>query len=333
MTKPNQSRKVRLIELLETYRRPGTPVFEYHYRRLPPEVLKPRNADVLLGILRDQRLPAKVRDHAAGALGQIGCRKAIPALIEALSSAKTRRGAATALGLLKAEKAREALADLSPKLGVAKWAHEEVAGPGDVDGTLAGLRDGQLRRIGPKIAALDGKARAEVSSALVQLLRAQIKEGNLDHSHRWMVTSLQRLAPPEAGPVIADALRLSIKTENCCGCLRKRTTWAAAAIGSPDAIPALVEMIVKLSRPQNVQQAAVCIEKIAKARPDEVSRILRKEKRRLTSAVKRIRKETDAAPRRRPKLDWDGSEGTPRWLAATARAQKAVDRVLRLAEA
>jgi len=333
MTKSNQSRRLRLIELLETYRRPGTPVFEYHYRRLPSEILKPGNADVLLGVLKDEKLPSKVRDHAAGALGQIGCKKAIPALIEALGSAKTRRGAATALGLLKAEEAREALAELPPKLGVARWAHEEVSGPAEVDGILARLRDGQLRRIGPKIAALDGKAKTEVSSALVQLLREQIKEGYLDHSHRWMVTSLQRLAPSEAGRVIADALRLSIKTENCCGCLRKRTTWAAAAIGSPDAIPSLVEMIVKLSRPQNVQQAAVCIEKIAKARPDEVSRILRKEKRRLASAARRVRKETDATPRRRPKLDWDGSEGTPRWLAASARAQKAVDRVLRLAEA
>jgi len=333
MRRTNRARRQRLIELLEAYRRPGTPVFEYHYRRLPPEVLKPENADILLGIIQDKGLPGKVRDHAAGALGQIGSREAVPALIEALSSIQTRRGAATALGMLKAEEARDALAELSPKVGAARWAHEEVSGPGDLDEILAGLRDGHLRRIGPKIAALDGKTQGALSSALVKSLRAQIRKGYLDHSHRWMITSLQKLAPPEAASVIADALRLSIKTKNCCGCLRKRTTWAAAAIGSPKAIPALIEMMVKLSRPQNVQQAAVCIEKIAKVSPKEASKVLQKEKRRLASAAKRFAEETDATPRRKPKVRWDGAEGTPRWLAASGRAQKAVERVLRLAGA
>ena len=332
MRKSTVSNRLKLIELLKAYRRPGTPVFAYHYRRLPADVLKPENADVLLGILTDEELPAKVRDHAAGALGQMGCRQAIPVLMDALSSAKTRRGASTGLGLLKAEEARAALAQLSPKLGVARWAHEEVSAPRSVDGVLAGLRDGQLQRIGPKIAALDGKTRAEVSSALVQLLRAQIEEGYLDHSHRWIVTSLQHLAPLKAASVIADALRLSIKTVNCCGCLRKRTTWTAAAIGSPEAIPALVDMIVELRRPQNVQQAAVCIEKIAKAHPNEASEILGKEKRRLASAAEGIRRHTEATAPCEPSLPWSGARGTPRWFAASARAQKAVERVIRLAQ-
>jgi hypothetical protein len=91
-------------------------------------------------------------------------------------------------------------------------------------------------------------------------------------------------------------------------------------------------MIVALRRPQNLHQAAVCIEKIAKAHPDGASELLRKEKRRLASAAQRFRMETEAKPRREPKAPWDSSAGTPRWFAASARAQKAIERVLRLAE-
>ena len=81
MSELSESRRLRLIKSLEAYKRPGTPVFAYHYRKLPAEVMKPGNADVLLGILQDEKLPAKARDHAAGALGQIECVKAIPSLI------------------------------------------------------------------------------------------------------------------------------------------------------------------------------------------------------------------------------------------------------------
>jgi hypothetical protein len=321
-----------LIALLGAYRRPGTPVFAYHYRRLPEEVLKSGNAGALLGILTDQELPAKVRDHAAGALGQIGCKQAVPALIDALSSAKTRRGAATALGLLKARQATEALAALAPRLSVARWAHEEVSSPASVAGVVASLRDGQLRRIGSKIAGLKARARAGVAACLMRTLRGQLSTGRLASSDRWIVTSLQHLAPAEAAGLIADALRSSIRVKDCCGCLCKRTTWAAAAIGSPDTIPALVEMIAKLRRPQNVQQAAVCIEKIAKAHPDEVSALLRRAKRRLAASATRFRKQTAATPRRKAETPWDSSAGTPRWRAASTRALNAVERVLRLAE-
>jgi hypothetical protein len=148
-----------------------------------------------------------------------------------------------------------------------------------------------------------------------------------------MVTSLQYVAPGEAANVIVDTLRASIKVTNCCGCLCKRTTLAAAAICSPKAIPALVEMIAKSRRPQNVQQAAVAIEKIAKASPKAASAVLGKEAPHLVSAFRRIRKQTAATPRRSPRKPWDAAEGTPRWFAASARAEKAVERVMMLANA
>ncbi len=328
--------RLELIELLAAYRRPGTPVFAYHYRRLPADVLNAENAenaDILLGILADEELPAVVRDHAAGALGQMGCRQAIPALIDALRSSKTRRGAATALGILKSAEARDALARLAASLGVAKWAHEQVSTPGSVGGIIASLRDGHLHRIRLAIATLDGRVKAEVATTLVRMLREQVSNGHLASSDRWMVTSLRFLAPMEATRVIVDALRLSIGVKDCCGCLCKRTTWAAAAIGSPEAIPALVDMIAKSHRPQNVQQAAVCIEKIVGAHPDASSEVLGKEERRLSSALRRIRKKAAATPRRPPRMPWDGAEGTPRWVATSMRAEKAVERVVRLEKA
>jgi hypothetical protein len=98
MSKASSSSRRAVAELLAGYRRPGSPIFAHHYRRLPAKVLKLENGDALLDILKDEGLPARVREHAAGALGQIGFRKAIPALIDALGSPKTRRGAATALG-------------------------------------------------------------------------------------------------------------------------------------------------------------------------------------------------------------------------------------------
>lgn len=333
MSKAISSGRRELVDLLGGYRRPGSPVFAYHYRRLPAKVLEPENGDALLNIMRDERLPAGVRDHAAGALGQMGFRKAIPALIDALGSPKTRRGAATALGLLKAEEAQEALAELARQVGAARWAHEEVSTAGSVGEILASLRDGHLHRIRHKIAALDDRAKSEVGASLARILRTQVAKGNLASSDRWMVTSLQYLAPEEAADVIADTLRASIRVTNCCGCLCKRTTWAAAAIGSPKAIPALVEVIDQSRRPQNVQQAAVAIEKIAKAPPKAASAFLRKEAPQLVAAYRRLRKSTAATRKRSPRKPWDAEEGTPRWFAASARAENAVERVMMLANA
>jgi hypothetical protein len=316
--------------MLDAYRRPGTPVFAYHFRRLPEEVLRPQNCERLLGILEDETLSARVRDHAAGVLGQIGCRDAIPSLIAALGSTATRRGAATALGLMKAEEAGDALAELAPKLSVARWAHEEVSACQSVDEAVSRLRDGALRRIKPQVAKLDAEIKPQVSAAVTTLLQAQLDEGYLDHSHRWMITALQWLDPPEAAGVVTQALRLAIETTNCCGCLRKRATWTAAAIGSPEAIPPLVEMILKLRRPQNVQQAAVCIEKLAAKHPARVLPLLRERVDALTSALAELEDEADCAGRVEPATSWDGSTGTPAWSGAMSRATKAVRRVIAL---
>ena len=55
MSQSRASRGQKLIELLGTYRRPGTPVFAYHYRRLPAEVLELDNADLLAEFDRLER--------------------------------------------------------------------------------------------------------------------------------------------------------------------------------------------------------------------------------------------------------------------------------------
>lgn len=320
-----------LVSLLEGYRRPGTPVFAYHFRGLPAAVLRPQNCARLLDLLANPELPARVRDHAAGALGQIGCREAIPALIAALGSAATRRGAATALGLLRAEEAGEALAALAPRLNVARWACEEVSAPASVEAILVRLQAGALHRLKPQLAALDASSRAQVAAALIQRLRAQLDQGYLDHTHRWLLTALQCLAPPEAADVVAEAVRTSIETTNCCGCLRKRATWAAAALGSPQAVPALVEMIVRLRRPQNVQQAAVCLEKLVAASPRQALPLLQARADELQAALVEMQTESAEAPRQEPARSWDGSRGTPRWEAAVDRALKALERVVALA--
>jgi hypothetical protein len=164
------------------------------------------------------------------------------------------------------------------------------------------------------------------------MLRAQVAEGHFSSSDRWMVTSLQCVAPEQAADVIVEALQASIKVTDCCGCLCKRTTWAAAAIGSPKAIPALVEMIASPHRVQNMQQAAVAIEKIAKVHPKAASAALgKKEVSDLRSALRRIRRKTASTPRRPPDPDWRVREGSPRWFAVYARAQRAVERVMELA--
>jgi HEAT repeat protein len=59
-------------------------LYDYHFRNLPSAVLGKENVPKLIGILRDKGLPSIVREHAAGALGEIGDKRAVKPLIEAL---------------------------------------------------------------------------------------------------------------------------------------------------------------------------------------------------------------------------------------------------------
>ena len=79
-------RKQALIDALSAYRRPGSPMYRDHFQWLAPEVTSRSNATALRAILRDQTLPARVREHAAGALGETGDPSATPDLIAALAA-------------------------------------------------------------------------------------------------------------------------------------------------------------------------------------------------------------------------------------------------------
>jgi len=83
-----------LVNAPVTYRRPGTPVYECHFRHLPKEVLQQANASVLGAVLQDESLPARVREHAAGALGEMRDRRALGMLIRALARLLWGRGKA-----------------------------------------------------------------------------------------------------------------------------------------------------------------------------------------------------------------------------------------------
>ncbi|MFA6107935.1 MAG: hypothetical protein WDA75_04110 [Candidatus Latescibacterota bacterium] len=84
-----------LIAVLTAYRRPGTPSFGRHFMRLPRAVVQADNVSLLLDILWDDGLPGRVRDHAAGALGETGDVRAVAAhraVVEAaLADVKKRR--------------------------------------------------------------------------------------------------------------------------------------------------------------------------------------------------------------------------------------------------
>ncbi len=79
-----------LIDALAKYRRPGTPNYEYYFRCLPAGVGDGRNVRTLLSILADERLPARIRDHAGGALGETRDKRAVGPLIGALGILSAR---------------------------------------------------------------------------------------------------------------------------------------------------------------------------------------------------------------------------------------------------
>ena len=97
------------------------------------------------------------------------------------------------------------------------------------DAVLADLRDGKLRQIGPRIKGLNAARRRAVSDEVCRGLERALRRGALDHTHRWLVTALQFLAPAEAGELVTRALGESIHLVDCCGCVRNRLMRAAGA--------------------------------------------------------------------------------------------------------
>jgi hypothetical protein len=245
-----------MTDVLAAYRRPGSPNYGRHFVGLPDEVLQKRNVRALLGILGDESLPARVREYAAGALGEIGDRRAVGALIEALGEAGLRRGAATGLGRMKAREAAEALRELAPRVKAAHWALSQVAVPRTVEEAIEDLRTGQLRLIPRKLGSLPGPLRRKVEAGMVQRFAEALASG--DDDLRWYVTALMHFEHPDAAALLARTLEDSWRQMGptvgsrqkaaCCGCLHHRTLRALKTNPSPDAVPNLVATVTNRYR-------------------------------------------------------------------------------------
>lgn len=317
-----------LIDALADYRRPGSPVYGYHFRRLPPEVTRKRNVPALLGILEDERLPPRVREHAAGALGEIGDQRSVSPLIDALDQPKLRRGAATALGRMKAKEAARRLRELAPKVSAARWALSQIASPTTHQGILDDLRNGQLRDIGPKTKRLSTRQASAISDELIRRLEEIVAQGSLSHEHRWIVTALQYLSPPKGADVAVEALGQAIDLHRCCGCIRNRLMRTLGEIRPPKAIPVLVNIICEVADPVHKHLAAVCIGKIIDEHDGQAAAALAERGSRVRAELARLERqlaETGATP---PDTSWDRSRGTPRWAKSQQRAIRGIAHVL-----
>ena len=320
--------KQEMIEILAKYRRPGTPVFDYHFQKLPSQVLRKRNVPVLLGILSDTSLPAIVRRNAAGALGEIGDQRAVEPLIQALGEAQVGRGAAIALGRMKAETAAEALRELAPQDNAARWALSQVSSPATVEEAIEDLQSGQLGSIGPKVKKLGAEQAQAVSAEVRRRLKKILAAHSLAPEHRWLITTLQFLAPPEAGKIITEALKQAINLEGCCGCTLNRLLRAAGEIRPPQAIPALVDVICQEDSPIHKHLAAVCIEKIMKVHDGQARAALLDEKNRLRRELDSLENQLATTKLVTPDRPWHQPPGSPRWVAAVKRTIKAIASLL-----
>jgi hypothetical protein len=315
-----------IIDTLAAYRRPGTPSFERHYQRLPATLTTAEHASILSEILNDEALPAKVREHAAGALGEVGDHGHVPELMRALQDRRLRRGAAVALGRLGDRRAATALRPWADAgLGAARWALLQVAPPEDVDDVLTRLREGHLRHIRPTIAALSGERRDAVAAAVSASLGDALDRKTVTYDeHVWMVTALQYLPGGESTllrvlPFCADGLAVD---------LCHRTLRAVSAATPLDAIEPLVELIRSLARPAHVHQAAVCLRKISKRHGPAAEARLRRLAADLRRAQRRWQTALSHTPATEPARPWDHRAGTPGWQAEIERALKALQNLL-----
>jgi len=322
----------KMIDLLAKYRRPGSPMYEHHFQGLPPKIVQKKNVPALLAILRDTHLPARVREHAAGALGEIGQERAVGPLIDALREPRIRRGASVALGRMKAREAADALKDLASRLRAARWALSQLGVGRTVGEVIDDLRSGHLRLIPQKLRSLPECMRQQVAAEVLRQLEQVVSSGSLGPEHRWLVTALQFLGSVDAGDVLTEALRQSIHLKNCCGCVRNRLMRALGAIRPPQAIPALADVVCQVENPVHKQLAAVCIEKTVKARGSETGPLLRGQRARLLRVFNRLKRAVATTRSPTPLKGLSYAGGRPRWSAAMDRATKAIRRVLKQCE-
>lgn len=321
-----------LIEALARYRRPGSPVYDHHFQRLGASVVQPENVAKLLSILRDERLPAKVREHAAGALGEIRDDRAVGALVAALADARLRRGAAVALGRMRAEEARDALAKLAPRVKAARWAVEQLGVADNVEQALADLRGGQLRNIQRKLRKYPDELRDEIGQRVCAELRSVVSHGALAHEHGWLVTCLQHLRPPQAGGALSETLRCAVRQPDMAVSVRNRLLRAVGAVSPIEALPMLVDLICKVDHPGHKQLAAVCVEKIVKLHGRRGVALVAQRKARLARLMKRLEKELASTEPVTPPRPWIHVRGSPGWQGEMQRAIGAIERLVQRCE-
>ena len=198
---------------------------------------------------------------------------------------------------------------------------------------LTDLRDGKLRHIGPKVEGLSPTEKRAVSREARRMLAEVVKRKSLTSSHRWLVTTLQFLAPPDAGDVLTAALKQSINMKNCCGCTENRLIRAVGAITPPQAIPALVEVVSHERNPVHKNLAAACMKKMVRGRGPEAAAPLHNERARLRRALDRLEKEVASTRPVKPARPWNVVPGSPKWFAAAQRAAKAITHLLERAGA
>jgi len=248
-----------IIDVLAKYRRPGTPVYDYHFRNLPSAILEKENVPKLIGILRDKGLPSIVREHAAGALGEIGDKRAVKPLIEALKERRLHRGVSVALGRMKAKEAIESLKEIAPRSTAARWALSQLSLGETVEEVMSNLRYGPLRAINKKMKALPDPLRKKVQEEIVRQFQETLSRedihnpNNRDEDWRLYVTALSTFQHDDAPKLLAETLErawrqmgplVGLETEQtCCGCLHNRTLRALKKNPSLDAVPNLVETI------------------------------------------------------------------------------------------
>jgi hypothetical protein len=316
-----------LVNALATYRRPGTPVYAYHFRNLPKEVLRQENAAALRAILQDGSLPPRVREHAAGALGELRDQRAVGMLIETLDNAKLRRGAAVALGLLRDKRAIPALEAVASRCKAARWALGQFDRSQPTDQLLADLRDGHLRDIARKMGHLPASQRRAVAEQALRELGDAVGMGDLRQEHRWLMTVLQDSDVPETDEVLAEALRLTALNRSICPTVSGRLLRVVGARQPTAAIPALVDVACQTENPGQAQMAIVCIEKILRSR-DGAAALRADDRSRLERQLKELKRSRTRTPPVVPPRPWDRIPGSPGWFAAVQRAVKALERLL-----
>jgi hypothetical protein len=242
-----------LILKLEKYKRPGSPIFDDHFKNLPQEIKRKENVPLLISILVDKDLSAKVRRNAAGALGEIGDKSAIDSLISSLSEKQIQQCAAIALGRMKSKESAEKLKELVGKVNAATWAISQFDFKKNVDDAIYELRVGQLRNIPKKLDVLPDHLKKKVENEIIRRFKESISYGDTNEDLRWYVTALTSFKHPDAPHLLSETLKLSwqkmgslvgLKTKKtCCSCLHNRTLRALKMNPSLEAVPNLVESI------------------------------------------------------------------------------------------